>query len=480
MGKLFYLGRDTRAIMADYDFAEKGDYEDIALYNGVPYILRSDGALFRFDRDSMGKGKGVNVGQLPITGTNDFETLYADPSRNALILLCKTCSADDEKTVSAYAYFPDSLGFEAKPIFKIDADAVAKLSPFKSTKFEPSAAAINPVLHKLFILSSTSRQLAITDLDGKVESVFKLSSKLFPQPEGIAFKQNGDLFITNEGGTSKASLLIFSYYKDTNTSTTATRADAPKQMPFDLGKPDETMQLGDHLHEISGMAYIPQKDLILGENDEKGDIFVVDYKNKNDKVEKIKFGGKGDYEDIVYTDTAVYMLISSGTIVRVDSKDSSFNTTDFVLEKGGNKNEFETMYLDKADRSIILLCKQCSKEKEEVRNAYRFDLTTNTFSTEPLYTINISSIREMLKDDQASFKPSAGAIDPITGKLYIVASVGKLLVVASKDGKVEQVFRLDPAIYNQPEGMTFAPNGDLYISNEGGEGIATILYFKRK
>ena len=45
---------------------------------------------------------------------------------------------------------------------------------------------------------------------------------------------------------------------------------------------------------------------------------------------------------------------------------------------------------------------------------------------------------------------------------------------------MEQVFKLDPALYNQPEGMTFAPNGDLYISNEGGEGIATILKFKYK
>ncbi len=63
------------------------------------------------------------------------------------------------------------------------------------------------------------------------------------------------------------------------------------------------------------------------------------------------------------------------------------------------------------------------------------------------------------------------------GKLYIVASVGKLLVIASKIGEVEEVFRLDPVLYNQPEGLTFAPNGDLYISNEGGEGIATILKF---
>jgi len=39
---------------------------------------------------------------------------------------------------------------------------------------------------------------------------------------------------------------------------------------------------------------------------------------------------------------------------------------------------------------------------------------------------------------------------------------------------------LDPVLFNQPEGLTFAPNGDLYISNEGGEGVATILKFVNK
>ena len=103
---------------------------------------------------------------------------------------------------------------------------------------------------------------------------------------------------------------------------------------------------------------------------------------------------------------------------------------------------------------------------------------TKTFS--PAYTIQISDIQKILGDDKAEFKPSAAGINPANGKLYIVASVGKLLVVADKDGKVEQVFKLDPTMYNQPEGMTFAPNGDLYISNEGGEGIATILKFVYK
>ncbi len=140
------------------------------------------------------------------------------------------------------------------------------------------------------------------------------------------------------------------------------------------------------------------------------------------------------------------------------------------------------MYLDEDRNSLILLCKECAGEKKtEIRTAWRFDLSTNSFAAEPAYIMQVNEVRELINDKEALFKPSAAAINPADGKLYIVASVGKLLVIADKTtGKPEQVIRLDETLYNQPEGMTIASNGDIYISNEGGTGVATILKFVRK
>ena len=212
MGIIFYLDRDTKEIKREFVFSEtKGDYEDIAMAKKDIYVLRSDGKLFRVVADSTSKPKGFDAGHLEISGKNDFETLYYDSERSALIMLCKNCSTDDKKVVSAYAYYPDSVGFVNKPLYTIDVKMIDSVSPRPTSRFQPSAARIHPVLKKLFILSSASNQLVVTDLNGNVENVYMLAKKLFPQAEGLAFKTNGDMYISNEALSSKAELLKFTY-----------------------------------------------------------------------------------------------------------------------------------------------------------------------------------------------------------------------------------------------------------------------------
>jgi uncharacterized protein YjiK len=211
-GIIFYLDRDTKGIKREFVFSEaKGDYEDIAMAKKDIYVLRSDGKLFRIVTDSTRKQNTFDAGQLQSSGKNDFETLYYDAERKALVILCKNCSADDKKVVSAYAYYPDSIGFDNKPLYTIDVKKIDSLSPRSTSRFQPSAARIHPVLKKLFILSSASNQLVVTDLEGNVENVYMLALKLFPQAEGLAFKTNGDMYISNEAVSSKSELLKFTY-----------------------------------------------------------------------------------------------------------------------------------------------------------------------------------------------------------------------------------------------------------------------------
>jgi uncharacterized protein YjiK len=212
-GQIYFLDRSAGAIIGEaFVFTpEKGDYEDIAVIGKDVYVLRSDGAIYKIGMDSSGKRNSVDLGKIGLSDKNDFETLYYDADKKALVMVCKNCESDDKKTVSAYAYYPDSIGFVTKPLYQIDAAKIKELSPRETSKFQPSAGRIHPVLKKLFIISSASNQLVIADTSGQVEAVYMLAKKLFPQPEGITFKSNGEMFISNEGVASKASLLKFIY-----------------------------------------------------------------------------------------------------------------------------------------------------------------------------------------------------------------------------------------------------------------------------
>jgi len=212
-GAIYFLDRGAGTIMGEpFVFSEsKGDYEDIAIIGQDVYVLRSDGAIFKIGIDSTGKRHKSDLGKIGLSDKNDFETLYYDAEKKALIMICKNCGRDNKQTVSAFAYYPDSIGFVNKPLYSIDATKVKELSQRQTSKFQPSAARIHPILKKLFIISSASNQLVITDTNGEVEGVYMLAKKLFPQPEGLTFKSNGEMFIANEGVTEKATLIKFIY-----------------------------------------------------------------------------------------------------------------------------------------------------------------------------------------------------------------------------------------------------------------------------
>ena len=81
-------------------------------------------------------------------------------------------------------------------------------------------------------------------------------------------------------------------------------------------------------------------------------------------------------------------------------------------------------------------------------------------------------------ESETSFQPSGIAIHPLTGEIFIISSVGKLLIILDRYGKVLDVKELDPVIFRQPEGICFSPEGEMYISNEGQGGEGYVLKFK--
>jgi uncharacterized protein YjiK len=228
--------------------------------------------------------------------------------------------------------------------------------------------------------------------------------------------------------------------------------------------------LDKKLLEISGIFY-EQEGKIAAVNDEDGKIFFIN--EKDGAFTSIKFGGKADYEDITKVGKFYYVLESKGNLHRVYEEDANdYAKFEFPLKK----IEFESLYYDKQVNQLILVSKDHGRDKQGIL-AYSFDLRTQSFPDTPFFFISMKQINMAVKNNTAECKPSAASIQPQTNKLYIIASVGKLLLECDGNGKLLKAYKINPSQFPQPEGITFAPNGDMFISNEGLDGKATIFKF---
>ena len=250
------------------------------------------------------------------------------------------------------------------------------------------------------------------------------------------------------------------------------------KFPYQLADPDQSWKLPRSLVEISGLSFIDNNRLACIQ-DENGIVYI--FNQMEGKVEQeIFFGDNGDYEDIEIMNNDAWVLKSNGTLYQVTDYlkrgESSVNKYPTVLSR---KNDTEGLAYDPVNKNLLIACKENpfvdEKEGRGVKAIYSFNLETKLLHTEPFLLINLDTIRYYKGD--GSFMPSGIAIHPVTGDVYILGSVGKLMLVFSGKGDMLAIIKLRPEIFSQPEGICFSPDGTLFISNEGAGRPGTILKF---
>ena len=269
-------------------------------------------------------------------------------------------------------------------------------------------------------------------------------------------------------------------------------------IPYDLQNPDIVYSLPGYLEEISGISCF-KKNKIACIQDEHATIYIFDTK-KGKVISKFDFGKSGDYEDIAVVNNDAYVLRSDGTIFKF----KKFKETTKIQTSLNKKNNAEGLSFDKSTNSLLIACKGSpSINKKELyegyKAIYRFDLISNKLIEKPAYLVNMrvtDSITDrgtietfyiktakklgLLRDDN-SFHPSGIAVHPYDNdKIYIISGIEKLLIILGKEGLIKDIHKLDEKIFNQPEGICFSENGDMYISNEGKNGRGNIIKFKFK
>lgn len=245
---------------------------------------------------------------------------------------------------------------------------------------------------------------------------------------------------------------------------------------YDLNKP-EVAKLPLELDEISGLAYYPKDSSIFAIADDTRAI----YKIKPDlSILQWKFKGGVDFEDLVIVDSSFYLLQSTGDIKEVSFSETGVVNEAYKFPKAYGKGEFEILYSDTTANQLVLVCKDCKVDNTKSLSTFTFNTLTKQYS-DSSYKINVRDIKLNSEGGTPRFKPSAAALHPLTQDLYIISAVNNCLVVTDNKGGFKGVYFLTKKIFKQPEGLTFAPNGDMYISNEFAEsGRSQILKYTYK
>lgn len=272
------------------------------------------------------------------------------------------------------------------------------------------------------------------------------------------------------------------------------------EFKYQLDQPNETFKLPNELQEISGLGIDQEGIFLYAIQDELGKIYKIS-KADGEVLEKIKFHKDGDYEGIELVGDDVFVVKSTGTLYQV----SNLGTEKQQMKKFNSflsrENDVEGLAYDKKNNRLLLACKglPTTGESFEIvrykKVIYAFDLAENTMSLEPVYTIQLDNIRKFLDahkglrayeklteffsmgKENLTFNPSAIAIHPLTGNIFVTSSSGKVLIVLNEAGDVIHIEKLKKSVHVQPEGLIFDKYGNLYISNEGKGGKAKIYKF---
>lgn len=253
---------------------------------------------------------------------------------------------------------------------------------------------------------------------------------------------------------------------------------------YDLRTPKNRWKLSTELKEVSGIALFDDRTMLCIQ-DEKGTVYFYDLKDESIKRRAV-FGKSSDYEDITLVENSIYILKSNGQLFTFDITQDKEPKIKIINTSLSAKNNTEGLIFDSWKNRLLIACKDSpyiGKYEKKGRAIYSFDLTEGKLDEKPAILISNEKFNDALKTygldvkKHKTFQPSGIAIHPSTGRIVIICSVGKILIVLDRNGNIENLVPLDSDLFIQPEGISFSSDGDLYIASEGKLSSGYILKF---
>lgn len=198
----------------------------------------------------------------------------------------------------------------------------------------------------------------------------------------------------------------------------------------------------------------------------------------------MKFAPQGDFEDLAILGNQVFVLNSHGELFsfpinEMGKKESLMaKETVNVLPKA----EYEGLYADQQEYKLYVLCKSCEidkKTKKVTGYVLKYHAEIDSLALESVFKLDLMQLKTIDQKLKTSLSPSALAKNIKTNEWFILSSANKLLLVTDAQWKIKAAHKLNSSTFNQPEGIAFDKDQNLFISNEGDEVTdGNILKFK--
>lgn len=220
-GFIFFYDLEKSEVTDKILFRKTGDYEGIEFVGDFAYILKSNGTIYEIE--NLGKdNQKITDYETELNKDNDTEGLAYDASTNSLLIACKENAGlnggEIKNQKSVFAFDLKTKKLVKKPLLTITDDAIFQYLERHQTqglsfdfnkkiRFKPSGIAVKNGFY--YIIASSGKLLIVLNKNNTIQHIEALPKDLFPQAEGIAFDENGHLYLASEGKKGNGMIYIF-------------------------------------------------------------------------------------------------------------------------------------------------------------------------------------------------------------------------------------------------------------------------------
>ncbi|HLT46416.1 MAG TPA: SdiA-regulated domain-containing protein [Rubricoccaceae bacterium] len=254
--------------------------------------------------------------------------------------------------------------------------------------------------------------------------------------------------------------------------TAARDGTASTSASYAFDQPVAVFTLPEELREISALTVLDERHLGAVQ-DEEGALFVLDVET-GEVVTVVPFGPAGDYEGVELAAGRLFVLRSDGALLELEGWEGGPSRVQTYALDLPTDCDAEGLGYDGAAGSLLIACKEDGGVGVNGQKAiFALHLDDWALGRQPAYVLDARGV-----NGDREVKPSAVAVHPVTGQVAVLSSTLPVLVALAPGGAVAHAWDLSAAGFEQPEGLAFLPNGDLFIASEGDDGPPLLKRFE--